>query len=194
MKKIKKISSVSNKIIQILFWINTIGCVIATLGVLLVIGIFPIPTAPPTISLDWLEFTLPMDNLPTYPNSSLLIIVLYLWGIYGVATYIMQQLKSIFKQMETGRPFHCQISSAVRRIAFAVLIGGVVYYIGQNIISFVYYKMYAMDTLFLSSNILSCRLKFSFDLGFVFIFILLLLLSYVFEYGEELQVLSDETL
>lgn len=197
MTKMKKIASVSNKIIKFLFWLNTIACIVASLGVFLLLGLTssaPFLLAPNTFQVGFLEFTLPVENTPHFTQGYLFAGLLFLWGIYAFATYIMHQLRAIFQAIEIGQPFHCQISPAIRHIAFAELIGGMVYYVAQALIGLLFYKGYRMDTLFLNNNILNCKLTLSIDLGFVFVFLLLLLLSYIFQYGEELQTLSDETL
>lgn len=198
MTKMKKIASVCGKIANLLFWLYTIACVIASLGVF---ALMLAHTAyglelilPPTFSVGWLEFTLAEAGQPQPPMQILLGPLLLLWVNYGITTYILQQLKFIFKLMAEGRPFHGQISPAIRRIAFTELVGNIVLCILQNIGGFALYQVYKMDRLFQNPYILGCKFNFSFDFTCILIFGLLLLLSYVFKYGEELQTLSDETL
>ena len=55
-------------------------------------------------------------------------------------------------------------------------------------------KAFDLNLLLLSERIPKVQFKFIFDLRFLFVAGILLLLSYIFQYGEQLQQLSDETI
>lgn len=197
MTKMQKFASIGNKILKVLFWINTISCTLASIGAFILLCLTstaPFLLSPNTLIIGFLEFTLPLENAPRLPHSSFLLMVLYVWVVYGFATYIMRQLRLIFTAVADGRPFQRQISLAIRHIAFAQLLAGILYHICKDVAAFLIYQVYQMDTLFLNSSILHCKTTYSVDPSVIWVFLLLFLLSYVFQYGEELQTLSDETL
>lgn len=53
---------------------------------------------------------------------------------------------------------------------------------------------YDVASLLVSEKILHVTVNFNIDLSFIIVAAVLLLMSYVFRYGEELQLMSDETL
>lgn len=197
MTKLKKIASISDTFLKVCFWLDIILCAVVSLEVILLLGLSasaPYLLASNSFTLDFLKFILPVTDTPHFPQDYMLMLLLQFWCVCGFSIYIIKQLRFILQNMKEGKPFHCQVSTTIRRIAFAELIGGIALSICSNIFGFLFYQGYHMDTLFLNNNIQACKFTISFDFKFLFVFVLLLLLSYVFQYGEELQTLSDETL
>ncbi len=194
MKKLQKFSTVSLKIANILIWVLSIIYAVVALGVFILLVGRSSLLAPPKLSIGFLNFALDPNAIHFIPKHIMLLAMLYLTWAFGISIYILVQLKKIFRATEGGAPFHCQVGSAIRRIAFSLLLNGIVLNIIPSVFSNICYHIYNMDTLFCNASIQGCTVSYDFDFGFIFEFCLLFLLSYVFQYGAELQTLSDETL
>ena len=110
-------------------------------------------------------------------------------GRRGV-TYIRQ----ILHPMAEEKPFDSIVSTNLSKLAnLSIHLGLLVNIIKlaeQIIAAFVY----DLPGLLISDKITRVGVMFEVDLTFLIYWAILLLLSYVFQYGEELQQLSDETL
>lgn len=194
MKKLQKFSTVCLIIANILIWVLAVIYAVVALGVFIILVGRSSLLAPPKLSIGFLNFALDPNTIHFVPKHIMLLAMVCLTWAFGISIYILVQLKKIFRAAEGGAPFHCQVGSAVRRIAFSLLLNGIVLNIIPSIFSNIYYNIYNMDTLFFNASIQSCTVSYDFDFGFIFEFCLLFLLSYVFQYGAQLQTLSDETL
>lgn len=128
----------------------------------------------------------------THDNSGFLI---YAWimvaaaiAIIFVVCYAISIIRKILAPMTQGNPFHPSVGKEIRRLAFASLIIGII----RNIMGVV--ETLNLHIFLLHGPAESNTANFLFDLSFLMIFFTLLLMSYIFQYGEELQKLSDETL
>ncbi len=125
-------------------------------------------------------------------------ILLYAWimaaaaiAIISVVCYAINIIRKILAPMTQGNPFHPTVGKEIRRLAFASLAIGIIQSVMHVVETF---HVFGLDTLLQNSQIESGTVSFLFDPGFVVAFFILLLMSYIFQYGEELQKLSDETL
>lgn len=129
-------------------------------------------------------------------------ILIYAWmmmaaaiAIIFVVCYAIGIIRKILAPMTQGDPFHPTVGIEIRRLAFATLTIGIIrnlMYIAEvlNIPSII-------DRIILlppNRQMESATVNFLFDPSFLVVFFVLLLMSYIFQYGEELQRLSDETL
>ncbi len=108
--------------------------------------------------------------------------------------YISKLLRAILAPMKVGRPFESGISEHLKKVGWAVLIGGLLSEllgIGARILLI---KAYSIHELFTSAAISKIEFVFNIDLNFVLVACAVFLLSYIFTYGQTLQQLSDETL
>ena len=96
--------------------------------------------------------------------------------------------------MKEGTPFAAGISDKVRKLGWAVLIGGAVSEIGRAISDIFEIRAYRIEELLNAEHFTSISYDYSIHLWFVVTALLLFFLSYVFRSGEELQRQSDETL
>ncbi len=115
------------------------------------------------------------------------VFVFLIWYALGI-------FRKILKPMTEGNPFSPAVSREIRKLAFVSLIIGVL----QSVVSYIQavnaIHIFELSSLFNSSQIQSVTAYFEFDVSWVIVFFVLLLVSYIFNYGEELQKLSDETL
>ena len=106
---------------------------------------------------------------------------------------VISLLQKIFQPMAEGQPFHDQIAPSIRKIAWLHMIFAFLNQIISSVVSVLTFHALNMETLLRSPSVAAVGLDLEFNCNFLLTFGLLLLLSYVFEYGQELQKLSDET-
>lgn len=104
-----------------------------------------------------------------------------------VGIWIISLLQKILKPMTEGRPFDHQIAPTIRKIGWLYMAAAVLKQVTDGAAS-------ALTFLQLQNAAVSgATLNLQINLNFLVTFGILMLLSYVFEYGQELQKLSDET-
>ena len=195
MIKIQKTSKAINKVLSVLFWLGIVVLVYVVFKtVLLLAGV--------GASNAELETTLTMGNYKltlvdgydwrNNPTTLAMYISIILTGVF--ACYEIKILKEIFTPMENGLPFQGSVSKAIKKTAWVVLIYGAVDTAVNCISSILLYKFIDIPSLFSPDMVSGCSLSIVSSGDFVIVFVLLILLSRIFEYGEELQQLSDETL
>ena len=108
--------------------------------------------------------------------------------------YCIKVLREILAPMIEGIPFAAGISNKIRKLAWAVLVGGFITEIEHAITASLEIKAYQIERLFNLEAISSVSYNFSLNLWFVITAMILFFLSYVFRCGEMLQKESDETL
>lgn len=106
---------------------------------------------------------------------------------------ILFHLKNILTPMAEGRPFHDQVAPSIRKIAWLHMMNAfLTQATGIAVSGFTFRAIHAGELL-KNASITAASLEPEFNCNFLIAFGILLLLSYVFEYGQELQKLSDET-
>lgn len=128
-------------------------------------------------------------------------VLAYIWSMaaaivvtIAVGCYILGVIRKILAPMTQGDPFHPSVGKAVRRLAFAWLVMGIIQNVVNTVETLGELRIFNLSALLQSDQIRSVTASFRYDAGFIIVFFVLLLMSYVFSYGEELQRLSDETL
>lgn len=134
----------------------------------------------------------------TPDNSSILThgwILLLLGAISAAVTYYaFGCIRSILQSVARGNPFYASVGKDIRKIGYVCIILGIVENAAgileaQNVL-----HNFGIANLINGSAISSMTVNYDLDLTFLILFSVLLLLSYIFEYGAQLQQLSDETL
>lgn len=121
-------------------------------------------------------------------------------GLFGVAAvcFLVERggklLRKILASMKEGRPFDANASSILRKIAWLTLAVGAVMQIASVAGRIMMTRALPVEEIFSAPIIEKVEYSFTMDLRFVWFSIVLLFLSYVFEYGQKLQIESDETL
>ena len=108
--------------------------------------------------------------------------------------YIMNVLHKILTPMKNGRPFEEGISTYLKNIGWAILVGGSITEILGVVSRVLLVNSYPMNAIFTSEAITKMEFMFTINLNFVLLAIVMYLLSYIFQYGQQLQQESDETL
>lgn len=123
-------------------------------------------------------------------------VVSLLCGCVGCAmlAYICSLLRQILVPMKEGRPFEKRVSHDMRKIAWAVLIGGGINEILKLIEQIFVIRALPMDKMFSGDVVAYKEYMFMIDSGFVLLFFVIIFLSYIFSYGQALQQEADETI
>ena len=108
--------------------------------------------------------------------------------------YALGVLRSILAPVKAGRPFDTEVPVGLRKLAWVVLAGGGLIEVIGVAARILLARSLPMDLIFSSPAIESVEYVFTLDFGFVWIFAVLILLARIFEYGQQLQTESDETL
>lgn len=108
--------------------------------------------------------------------------------------YALRVLRRILAPMKEGRPFDAEVPAGLRKLAWIILIGGGLVQVLGIVSRALLANALPMDVIFSSPAIESVEYVFTMDFGFVWMFCVVILLARVFEYGQQLQQESDETL
>lgn len=112
-----------------------------------------------------------------------------------LVSYVCKLIRAILSPMKNGRPFEAGISDNIKKVAWAVLIGGLVSELMGVAARVMLIKAFRVDELFAATAaVAKTEYAFTIDLGFALFACVLFFLSYVFAYGRMLQQESDETL
>lgn len=149
-----------------------------------------------SLDLDFLKIYLTDAHTGLTPMLKLYMLVclasaaLVCW-IYG---YSLTLIRKILEPMKHGRPFEDHIPGVLRRIAWVVIIGGVLTQMLGILTRVLSMKAFPMEEIFSSPAVDHVESMFNLDLTCVILGCVILFLSYVFSYGKMLQDESDETL
>ena len=197
--KLTRSASVIDRILKILQGFAIAGVIVCVIFIPLtaILGEKIIANAS-RVQFDVLELTLAGDPAAwlDIPNIKICIIVALISTILVAAAtwYCLRVLREILAPMKEGTPFAAGISDKVRKLAWAVLIGGAVTEIGHAIADIFEVRAYRVEELLNAEYFTAVSYDYSIHLWFVVTALILFFLSYVFRSGEALQKESDETL
>ena len=106
----------------------------------------------------------------------------------------VQYIRQILQPMAEEKPFDSIVSTNLKKLATISIHLGILVNIIKLAEQIIAMFVYDLPGLLLSDKITNVGGMFEVDLTFLIYWAILLLLSYVFQYGEQLQQLSDETL
>lgn len=128
-------------------------------------------------------------------------ILTYTWVMIAVGTvcaagiyYALGLVRKIMQPMMEGKPFDATVGQNIRKISFVTLFLGIVQNAGTLIETVGAVKTFQLIDLKADAAVRSVTVNYSLDLSFLIVFFILLLIAHIFNYGTELQQLSDETL
>ena len=200
MNKLKKIAQTLDSIAKIIFYIN-IGAAILMLFIWILI--FSEVLMDQNILREYLILTLGSvkvgivpESAPslTYTNTRFFLGTLLLFAVTLLFLYGVKIARKILKPMKEGLPFDESISKNLKNLGILTLIGGGIWSITKVIVDTTTFNAYQINELFRPEMITNVELSVSLDTTFLVIAAVIFLLSYIFQYGTELQKLSDETL
>ncbi len=103
-------------------------------------------------------------------------------------------IRRILAPMKEGQPFDSAVSVNLKKLSWIILGGGICSQLLGMASGILMYKAFDFSALFLSDKITGVTLNMGMDLTCVLVFAIVYMLGCVFQYGEELQKQSDETL
>ena len=103
-------------------------------------------------------------------------------------------IRNILQPMTEAKPFDSSASINLKKLAKLSIRIGILWNIIVLSETLVMVFVYDLPNLLLSEKISHIGSAFQIDLSFLIYWAILTLLSYVFQYGQQLQQLSDETL
>jgi len=103
-------------------------------------------------------------------------------------------IRSILKPMMDGTPFFEGVGRKLKTLAIYSFILGAAVNVVQIVSTAMMVVGFDLENLLISDKITHITINATLDATFLLTGALLLLLSYIFQYGQQLQQLSDETL
>lgn len=195
-KKLDKVFEIA----RIVFGALAIACVV---GVALIAVSYLLRLDPEMIGTGYASFDigfLELEAAPEYsPDKWLVLLQAAVTLTVGARLFYdgrrgLGYIRQILCPMKEEKPFDAIVSTNLKKLARLSITLGILW---NAIILFEQIMavfVYDLPGLLISEKITHVSGMFSVDLAFVAVWALLMLLSYVFQYGEQLQQLSDETL
>lgn len=188
------------KIVDVMFKIAFVTCLVG-LGIVLVGTAFDLPDEmighiDTQLQFGPLDLHVANDYLPSFDR--MLVFTCAMIVICAAVCFLMIRcvkiVRAILAPMKEGKPFVSEISTNLRKLGWYSLVVCVASHVMEVASLFIVAAMYRIDTLLISEKITHVDINVGFELGVLIIPAVFFLLAYVFKYGEQLQVLSDETL
>lgn len=195
MKKMKQSANLLYKFFNVFFWLTILAtCVLVVASVVLLILNIPLET----LEIGIITFDLNTDavNFNDFKLKFLMITQMLSAIVSCVfAVFICKKLKDILRPIKNGEPFMDSACKNVRKLGNIMLIFGIASAIAQ-IVSTIALGIFMGDYGYIFTNdyILSCSIINKYDINWVIGALFMYLIAYIFDYGKQLQELSDETL
>jgi len=202
MEKLMKTSKTVDKVLKFIYrFLIIVGAISTVLSVMCLILMTVNSDVMTTTGVNNISFSgvtfelkeiIPADK--TYMMVTLLVALMIIVIVFTVSCFIIRSLRNVLNPMKEGQPFVGTVSKDLKKLGFAVMIGGVISDIvmaAGNHIMFISQDVMEVLKSDMVSNIV---IKNGIDLTTVFAGILIIMLSHVFRYGEELQQQANETL
>ena len=192
MEKMQKFSKIALNVIKVLMVLDLIA-----LALVLAVSIFFLalsPSALPLTSLDFGSLQVILSAEGGVPSRTFLLLFLSVGLTGSLGFVILLLLKKILQPMTQGRPFAGQVAPSIRKIGWCYLASDFLrQVITQGMGAVAFRQLQQLDILALP-EIARIEYTAEFDLRGLFVFGIILLLSYEFQYGQQLQQLSDDTI
>ena len=196
MGKIIKTSKIILSVLKVFFWVIAVISVVSLVAIFIALLFKEDPTLFDGVSILIGSYSLLLkEEYSLQQFIPLLCVTLINVTVFGVfSCYIIRILQAIFKPMSQGKPFSIVVSNALKKLSYAVLLLGIVGIVLQIVTNQLFFDAFDVASLFAKDRVMSCSVSIVSDGSFVLWFIILRLVGNIFQYGETLQKLSDETL
>lgn len=196
-EKLTKTTKVIDKVLDIFQKVLGVGGIlIIAVIIMLAMGADKFITGFQTVQIGSISIMLydsSIHNTAGMRTSMIITMVAVFIGL-GITWYGLRIFREILKPMKEGRPFEMGTSGKIRKLAWIILIGGLFFSCAQIATQMAIFNALDLDKLFNSSVVRGYNYNIKMDLGFVITAVILFLLAHIFNYGEQLQTESDETL
>jgi len=195
MKKLTKTAKTLDVIAKVLFWVLAVGGAIAVVVSIAFAIADDAVFADATASVTLGQATFHLAETP----SSDVVRAQFLTGAVFVAAAVVitcigiGYVRNILKPMVEERPFDGSVHKNMKKLAWLSLIGGGIISVFGVICEAIMMISYDWQSLF-SDAVTGMDVELKLDMTFVVMFAIIYLLACVFQYGEQLQIESDETL
>lgn len=199
MEKLTRTAQKLDKVIKFLFVLTVIIGFIVLISMIawLVIFCSEVPLEmTSSLTLGSVQFQLTEAYLPTRTTTFVYYLLSFLVGLlaFALTAVRLKLIRNILKPMKEAAPFHNAVSANLKKLGWVEIVSGIFVNICNMIQTAILAKSYDLQAIFIGDSISRITLETKIDLAFVLIACVLFLASYIFRYGEELQMLSDETL
>lgn len=195
MKNLKKSASILYTMFNIFFFLALFALFASVIASAL---FFVLDVPADTMQLGILEFSLNGEAIDTQSLELKLIMLAEMINIALTAAFaalICKKLKGIMRPIKNGEPFIETIGKDVRKLGNTILIFGLCSTVAQIALTAAFALFIGKyGHIFQNDYILSCKIMSTSDFGWIAAALVVYLLAYIFEYGMQLQKLSDETL
>lgn len=149
-----------------------------------------------SLNFGMIQFRLADTVVPAREHGFLFLALGTLLSIAQLPVFCMifRSIRGILAPIREGLPFQEEIRVHLKRLGWLTIINGILANLAGLVVCGNLLPGYDLGELFLSDKITAVTTNYSLDLSFLIYAFILFLLSYVFQYGMELQQLSDETL
>ena len=195
---LEKFAGVVQKIIVICMIVAVFVVIVLTIANAVKPGI-PVGEIQNTVDMGYLTIEVAPEQQPetgeilTLAWITLALDAVYVAGIW----YILGIFRRILQPMKEGNPFSATVSKDIRKTGWAVVVMGVISNLVTMAEAVIEWKQIVPgleEGTLVSGLIRSITFNYTIDAGFLVVFAILMLVAWIFEYGTELQKLSDETL
>lgn len=199
MEKIKNIASFLETFVKVGLRIFLVCAVIILVAavVLAFLGDDVYKEASVSVGIGAFSFTIAEEFLPepSAVRARLVAGLVFASACLGFISYALKIVGKIFAPMKEGRPFDNDVAVNIRKLSWVYLAGAVFYSVGMLALEIVVFQCYDLQSLFVSEKIIGVDIDYDLNIAaHIAVFGTLELMSYVFQYGGELQNESDETL
>ena len=197
MEKLTKFARILNVIMKVIFWVLFAG------GCVLIVALIAIPFLPlelignfGTIDFGPVSFVLSPGYQIDTSGLKITLAVALVAGIVAIAAGCWQTaiLRKALKPIAEGKPFVSEVSNALKQLAWATLISGIVISAMGCLSEYLLASIYDISELFLNDYIVGFSVDVDYSFNFIIPTIFLFLLHYIFKYGVELQQQADDTI
>lgn len=200
MEKLKKMAKTLDTVAKILMYGNMIGA-----ALMLILGIVELGNISMNksmlreslvLNLGSVEVGLASKYAPSvqYINTRFFVGLMFGIGIFGFLIYASKIFRKILAPMKEGLPFDESVPKNLKVLGILTLVGGAIWSVVKVVIDTTCYTAYHISELFRLERITDIELSVTLDTKFLIVAAMIFLMSYIFQYGTELQKLSDETL
>ena len=149
-----------------------------------------------SLNFGMIQFRLADTVVPAREHGFLFLALGTLLSIAQLPVFCMifRSIRGILAPIREGLPFQEEIRVHLKHLGWLTIINGILANLAGLVVCGNLLPGYDLGELFLSDKITAVTTNYSLDLSFLIYAFILFLLSYVFQYGMELQQLSDETL
>ena len=196
MDKIIKTSKTIRAILKVLFWVVAVVSVVILAAILVALFMKGGTALDGGFSITLGNYSLLLNQeYSSQQLTSLHFMTFAKVALFGtLSCYIIRVLLNVFEPMSQGKPFSTTISVALKKLAYAILIMGIINLVLQIATNLIFYNVFDIPSLFNADRVESCSISIVSDGSFIIWFFILRLVGHIFKYGETLQQLSDETL